>query len=111
MSSRIREFREQSQVQDAEMPVSPPATTQPRKSNDDRALGLVVAFSPDTPPQADVPADDGRMVDRRTQAAIGQQLRSMYNDVATAPVPDRLLALLDELEKKSSDSTSGEGQS
>ena len=47
-----------------------------------------------------VSGPEERMVDRQTQAAIGQQLRSLYNEIATAPVPDRFLKLLQQLDEK-----------
>ena len=34
------------------------------------------------------------------QAHIGRQLRAMYNEVINEPVPDRLLRLLQDLERK-----------
>ncbi len=34
------------------------------------------------------------------QAHIGRQLRAMYNEVVNEAVPDRLLKLLQELERK-----------
>jgi hypothetical protein len=37
------------------------------------------------------------------QAHIGRQLRAMYNEVVNEPVPDRLLRLLKELERKRAD--------
>lgn len=38
-------------------------------------------------------------IDRGVQERIGQQLRAMYDHVASEPVPDRLLQLLEELEQ------------
>lgn len=66
--------------------------------------GIVVALpfeqsAAETPKESE--AVDGRLVDRQIQAAIGRQLRMMYNDVASEPVPDKLLKLLDELSSKS----------
>lgn len=40
------------------------------------------------------------MVDRGLQAQLGQQLRALFDDIASEPVPDRLLKLLDELAGK-----------
>ena len=34
------------------------------------------------------------------QAHIGRQLRAMYNEVVNEPVPDRLLQLLQDLDRK-----------
>ncbi len=36
----------------------------------------------------------------RVQQAIGQSLIAHYNDIVSAPIPDRFLALLAELEAK-----------
>ncbi len=71
----------------------------PEKSNP-RGASLVVALS--TPQSDPVGAGrfDPRVLDRQIQAAIGAQLRLLYNDVATAPVPEHLSRLLDELEAK-----------
>lgn len=52
--------------------------------------------------EPDAAIEDRRLLDRRTQAAIGRQLRAVFDDVATAPVPERFLRLLSELEDKSS---------
>ena len=40
------------------------------------------------------------------QAAIGKQLKAYYDDVASEPVPDRFLSLLDALDKAESASKS-----
>ncbi|MCQ0986540.1 NepR family anti-sigma factor [Jiella marina] len=40
------------------------------------------------------------------QAAIGKQLKAYYDDVASEPVPDRFLTLLDALDKAESASKS-----
>jgi Anti-sigma factor NepR len=37
---------------------------------------------------------------QKVQDAIGRSLKAHYDDLVNAPVPDRLLALLDELEAK-----------
>lgn len=39
-------------------------------------------------------------LDQKIQDAIGRSLRAHYDDLVSAPVPDRLLALLAELEAK-----------
>ena len=44
---------------------------------------------------ADVPE-----LDAKTQLLLGQALQAHYDDLASAPVPDRFLALLAELEAK-----------
>jgi Anti-sigma factor NepR len=40
------------------------------------------------------------MLDRSLQAQLGRQLRSIFADVASEPVPDRFVKLLEELEAK-----------
>ena len=40
------------------------------------------------------------MLDRSLQAQLGRQLRSIFSDVASEPVPDRFVKLLEELEAK-----------
>ena len=40
------------------------------------------------------------MLDRSLQAQLGRQLRSIFSDVASEPVPDRFIKLLEELEAK-----------
>jgi hypothetical protein len=50
-------------------------------------------------PQAVVPAEEPQLprIDRETQARIGSQLRSMYDELAKEPIPDHLLDLLRKL--------------
>jgi FixJ family two-component response regulator len=43
---------------------------------------------------------DTPVLDQKIQDAIGRSLKAHYNDLVSAPVPDRLLALLAELEAK-----------
>ena len=38
------------------------------------------------------------MLDRSLQAQLGRQLRSIYSDIASEPVPERFIKLLEELE-------------
>ena len=38
-------------------------------------------------------------LDAHVQSHIGRRLRSLFDEVATAPVPDRFLFLLDQLER------------
>jgi hypothetical protein len=40
------------------------------------------------------------MLDRSLQAQLGRQLRSIFSDIASEPVPDRFVKLLEELEAK-----------
>ncbi|MBL8568113.1 MAG: hypothetical protein JNK84_03415 [Phreatobacter sp.] len=46
--------------------------------------------------------DDGQdiVLDARIQDAIGRSLKAHYDDLISAPIPDRLLVLLAELEAK-----------
>lgn len=46
-------------------------------------------------------------LDPLVQSHIGRRLRSMFDEVASQPVPDRFLNLLDQLER--SDEASSEG--
>jgi Anti-sigma factor NepR len=53
---------------------------------------------------ADEKLKTGRQItpalDQKVQDAIGRSLKAHYDDLVHAPVPDRLLALLAELEAK-----------
>jgi hypothetical protein len=40
------------------------------------------------------------MLDRSLQAQLGRQLRSIYSDIASEPVPERFIKLLEELEAR-----------
>ena len=40
------------------------------------------------------------MLDRSLQAQLGRQLRSIFSDIASEPVPERFIKLLEELEAK-----------
>lgn len=45
-----------------------------------------------------------------TSSAIGRRLKAYYDDVASEPVPDRFLSLLDKLDAAASkDSNGGQG--
>ncbi len=46
---------------------------------------------------------DMPVLDQKIQDAIGRSLKAHYDDLVKAPVPDRLLALLAELEAKEKD--------
>ena len=50
----------------------------------------------------------GRRLDAASQSGIETQLRSMFEQVASEPVPPRFLELLDRLEKQERDE-GGEG--
>jgi Anti-sigma factor NepR len=43
---------------------------------------------------------DAPILDQKIQDAIGRSLKAHYDDLVSAPVPDRLLTLLAELEAK-----------
>ena len=48
------------------------------------------------------PDDDAAVkLDASAQALIGQQLRAVYGEIVNQPVPDHLLKLLEDLERKS----------
>ena len=49
------------------------------------------------------PDDMAVKLDASAQALIGQQLRAVYGEILSQPVPDHLLELLEELERKSED--------
>jgi hypothetical protein len=40
------------------------------------------------------------LLDRSLQAQLGRQLRSIYSDIASEPVPERFVKLLEELEAR-----------
>ena len=42
---------------------------------------------------------DARQVDAMSRSSIESRLKSMYDEVASEPVPDRFLQLLDKLER------------
>lgn len=44
--------------------------------------------------------DDLPQLDPKVQGAIGQALQAHYDEITNAPMPDRFLALLAELEAK-----------
>lgn len=46
-------------------------------------------------------------LDPLVQSHIGRRLRSMFDEVASQPVPDRFLNLLDQLERSDEASSSG----
>jgi Anti-sigma factor NepR len=49
---------------------------------------------------ANIERSDSQVLDRKIQDAIGRSLKAHYDDIVSEPVPDRLLALLAELEAK-----------
>ena len=48
---------------------------------------------------ADAGGSDGRKLDSMSRTSIESRLKSMYDEVASEPVPDRFLQLLDRLER------------
>lgn len=56
------------------------------------------------PPPPAQPAQEGkvhpRIMDRHMQSELGRHLRAMFDDVASSPVPDKFLKLLQDLESK-----------
>jgi hypothetical protein len=67
-------------------------------------------IKPPPQPPSDTPPDDPEPRARSGPSgskgneigdAIGRQLKSLFDDVAAEPVPDKLRELLDELERKS----------
>ena len=48
----------------------------------------------------DVDAMQSPQLDRQSQARIGEQLRSMYDDLLKQPVPDRFVDLLRKIDSK-----------
>ncbi|RXT51289.1 hypothetical protein B6S44_22060 [Bosea sp. Tri-44] len=52
----------------------------------------------DPPQAAPVEPDEDVVLDPRVQESIGRSLKAHYEDLVTAPIPDRFLALLAQLE-------------
>ncbi|MEI5668077.1 NepR family anti-sigma factor [Bosea sp. CCNWLW174] len=52
----------------------------------------------DPPEAARAEPDDERVLDPRVQESIGRSLKAHYDDLISAPVPDRFLVLLAQLE-------------
>lgn len=50
------------------------------------------------PPQAVGGPDDELMLDPKVQESIGRSLRAHYDDLVNAPIPDKFLVLLAQLE-------------
>jgi hypothetical protein len=46
------------------------------------------------------PGDDDVRIDEAAQALIGQHLKAIYSEIVQQPVPDELLKLLEDLERK-----------
>ena len=66
----------------------------------------VTSMQPDNPGKPDMnrlvtdAVADGPHMDERTKALLGRALQSHYDDLVSAPVPDRFLVLLAQLEAK-----------
>ncbi|WP_236846359.1 MULTISPECIES: NepR family anti-sigma factor [unclassified Bosea (in: a-proteobacteria)] len=52
----------------------------------------------DPPEAARAETDEDVVLDPRVQESIGRSLKAHYEDLVTAPIPDRFLALLAQLE-------------
>jgi hypothetical protein len=52
----------------------------------------------DPPEAARTDPDEDVVLDPRVQDSIGRSLKAHYDDLVTAPIPDRFLALLAQLE-------------
>jgi hypothetical protein len=52
----------------------------------------------DPPEAARAEIDEEVVLDPRVQESIGRSLKAHYEDLVTAPIPDRFLALLAQLE-------------
>jgi hypothetical protein len=50
---------------------------------------------------APAPLKHGQSLEPDVQAHLGRQLRAVYDEMASQPVPDRFIQLLDALERKS----------
>lgn len=73
----------------------------------DQDVNIQASRRDDTKDRSSRAATDGHA---GLQAAIGQRLRAYYDDVASEPVPDRFLALLDALDAAETSKTgSGNG--
>jgi hypothetical protein len=78
----------------------------PKDSAQARRDGTTKHSAPERPPTMDSqrPPHDRKpprgMLDRSLQAQLGRQLRSIYSDIASEPVPERFVKLLEELEDR-----------
>lgn len=73
-------------------------TVMPRDNNDVQVVTNQPVGGP-APGFAGLVSSEGAL-EPELQAHIGRQLRAMYNEVVNEPVPDRLLLLLQDLERK-----------
>jgi hypothetical protein len=85
----------------------------PPANGHDHPTAATGALAPEGPPMTpaaatndqpatgeDTPPVEPAMVDRSMQAQLGQQLRALFDHVASEPLPDRLVTLLRDLESK-----------
>lgn len=71
-----------------------------RNDGPDLESATIVPF-PARPMQSDRhPKDSAPALDRRLQTALGQNLRVVFEHIASEPVPERFVKLLQELEAK-----------
>ncbi|WP_152016160.1 MULTISPECIES: NepR family anti-sigma factor [unclassified Bosea (in: a-proteobacteria)] len=61
-------------------------------------LGIMNLMNADPPEAARAEPDDEMVLDPRVQESIGRSLKAHYDDLINAPVPDRFLVLLAQLE-------------
>jgi hypothetical protein len=70
-------------------------------------MARIIKQDPSEPPSEDAPAGpvdtDALMTDFPVLEPIGRQLKAMFDEFVTQPVPVRLRQLLDELERKRSE--------
>jgi hypothetical protein len=57
------------------------------------------SLAPQTPAQTP-PTPSAQPLEADVQAHLGRQLRAVYDEMASQPVPDRFIQLLDALERK-----------
>ncbi|WID94568.1 NepR family anti-sigma factor [Bosea vestrisii] len=60
--------------------------------------GIMNLMNVDPPEAARAEADEDVVLDPRVQDSIGRSLKAHYDDLVNAPIPDRFLALLAQLE-------------
>ena len=60
-----------------------------------------------SPEQHVPPAPPAQSLEPDVQAHLGRQLRAVYDELASQPVPDRFLKLLDALERSGSSAQGG----
>jgi len=91
---------------DAMMPPQHSGQEPPHNGHDQAAEAEAAAPAPaaeaiEKPAAAEETAPvEPAMVDRSMQAQLGQQLRALFDHVASEPLPDRLVNLLRDLESK-----------